>query len=236
MSYESFSLWVKSHKKLFKSYYSAFHMDLWAYQDGSPSYLNRKFDLEFKGKMECGGVKEKVFAIQVGDAIMVCESKKKIKYPFKIICLEGLTIREVEGLAIEINHVSEVYKKVLFYFEKEEEFRMWMSHLKIYEHDSLHSNYFTGEAIGTGKFSIVYKCVEKSTHKTFALKVIDIEKLTPQGRKAISNESETMKILNHPQIVKYKETIHTKNFEYIITEYIYGEDLFEYVKKRGSLN
>ena len=122
--------------------------------------------------------------------------------------------------------MAESYQNVIFHFEKSEDFREWMKNLKIYEHDSLHTNYFTGDVIGTGRFSIVYKCIEKATQKTYALKVIDLEKLTPQGRKFISNESETMKILNHPQIIKYKETLRTKNFEYIITEYIYGENLF----------
>lgn len=62
-----------------------------------------------------------------------------------------------------------------------------MNSLKIYQKDTLHSNYFTGEVIGTGKFSIVYKCIEKNTNKVYALKAIDLEKLTPQGRKAITN-------------------------------------------------
>lgn len=90
--------------------------------------------------------------------------------------------------------------------------------------------------IGTGKFSIVYKCIEKSTGKVFALKVVELEKLTKNAREAISNESEVLKILNHPQIVKYVDTIYSKTHEYIITEYIYGEDLYEYVRKRKFLN
>ena len=45
-----------------------------------------------------------------------------------------------------------------------------------------------------------------------------------------------MRIINHNLIVKYKETIMTKNYTYIITEYIPGEDLFEYVKKNGHLS
>lgn len=32
------------------------------------------------------------------------------------------------------------------------------------------------------------------------------------------------------------DTIYTKSHEYILTEYIYGEDLFEYVRKRKYLN
>ena len=45
-----------------------------------------------------------------------------------------------------------------------------------------------------------------------------------------------MRIINHPNIIKYKETILTKNSIYIITEYIPGEDLFQYVKRRKFLS
>jgi hypothetical protein len=37
----------------------------------------------------------------------------------------------------------------------------WIEHLKIYEGDSLQKKYIIGEAIGTGKFSIVYKCKDR---------------------------------------------------------------------------
>lgn len=30
LSYENFSNWIKEHKKLFKSYYSAFQTEIWA--------------------------------------------------------------------------------------------------------------------------------------------------------------------------------------------------------------
>lgn len=39
--------------------------------------------------------------------------------------------------------------------------------------------------IGTGKFSIVYKCIERSTEKQYALKVVELEKLTENARQAI---------------------------------------------------
>ena len=42
LHYNDFSSWIRSHKKLFKSYYSAFHTDIWEYQDGTPAYLNQK--------------------------------------------------------------------------------------------------------------------------------------------------------------------------------------------------
>ena len=45
-----------------------------------------------------------------------------------------------------------------------------------------------------------------------------------------------MKVLSHPQIIKYKDTIRSKSHIYIIAEYIYGKDLYEYVRKRKQLS
>lgn len=139
-------------------------------------------------------------------------------------------------MGIEISHCSDCYKNCILWFENQEEQRKWLEHLKMYERDSLHQNYITGETIGNGKFSIVYKCIEKKSGKVNALKVIDLSKLNEKSRKMISNESEIMKIINHQQVVKYIDTLRTKTHEYIITEYIYGEDLYEYVRKRDFLN
>ena len=35
-----------------------------------------------------------------------------------------------------------------------------------------------------------------------------------------------MKILEHPQIIKYNTTIRSKEHIYIIAEYVYGRDLY----------
>jgi serine/threonine protein kinase len=60
--------------------------------------------------------------------------------------------------------------------------------------------------------------------------------LNAQAIATLNNESEIMKIISHPQIVKYQETIRSKAHIYIIAEYIYGNDLYEYVKKRKRLS
>lgn len=70
--------------------------------------------------------------------------------------------------------------------------------------------------IGTGKFSIVYRCTEKATGKSYALKDISTEKLDAQAIATIDNESEIMKILKHPQIVNYNTTIRSKDRIYIV--------------------
>jgi serine/threonine protein kinase len=45
-----------------------------------------------------------------------------------------------------------------------------------------------------------------------------------------------MKIISHPQIVKYQQTIRSKAHIYIIAEYIEGKDLYQFVKERKHLS
>lgn len=51
----------------------------------------------------------------------------------------------------------------------------------------------------------------------------------------LRNETEILKILKSPQFVKQVETIITKRTIYIVSEYVYGEDLYEYVRRKRRL-
>lgn len=44
-----------------------------------------------------------------------------------------------------------------------------------------------------------------------------------------------MQVLSHPFLLEFKECIQTKTHMYIITEFVRGVDLFEYVKKKCFL-
>ena len=47
----------------------------------------------------------------------------------------------------------------------------------------------------------------------------------------LRHETEIMKILKSQSAIKHYDTVFSKSKLYIVTEYIYGEDLFDYVKK-----
>ena len=53
-----------------------------------------------------------------------------------------------------------------------------MDHLKYYKGSSVSQMFDMGEKIGVGKFSVVYKCREKSTNEEYAIKVIESLKLS----------------------------------------------------------
>ena len=49
-TYEQFSEWISAHKKLFQSYYTNFHVDIWSYYENEPIFLNN-IEKSFEGKL-----------------------------------------------------------------------------------------------------------------------------------------------------------------------------------------
>lgn len=45
-----------------------------------------------------------------------------------------------------------------------------------------------------------------------------------------SHESAIMRIISHPLLLEFKESVQTKNHVYIVTELVRGKDLFDFVR------
>jgi serine/threonine protein kinase len=91
-----------------------------------------------------------------------------------VICLEGLTVlRKYEssnGFAISISHRDGIYEEKKVYFKNEKLLLDWMELLKFYKGASVHELYEIREKIGTGKFSLVYRCKNLAEGQWYALK------------------------------------------------------------------
>ena len=88
--------------------------------------------------------------------------------------------------------------------------------------------YELGENLGSGAFSAVYKCIEKSSGKTRAVKIVKKQGLSKQHTNNSNKlqEIQVLKLLDHPNIIKiYKGFEDSKNF-YIVMEYCEGGELF----------
>lgn len=91
-TFQQFDEWIRSHSKLFQSYYTGFHIDVWSYCDGEPNFLN-KMDTNFNANMKQGDEIKEVFAILAGDMLIIADDFKSRKNPTKVVCLDGLTMR-----------------------------------------------------------------------------------------------------------------------------------------------
>lgn len=94
------------------------------------------------------------------------------------------------------------------------------------------------EVLGVGSTSICHRCVERSTGKNFACKLIDKVKIEEQFEGMLDQfrtEIESLKVLQHPNIVKLYDVYTTATKMYIVMEYMPGGELFDYIVQKGTL-
>ena len=99
------------------------------------------------------------------------------------------------------------------------------------------SFYLYGRRIGQGAFGKVNLGLNVLTGRVVAIK--SFNKTSPNynddNRNKILYETNLMKRLNHPSIVRILETFETNEYMLIIMEYINGGNLYSFVKKRRKL-
>ncbi|XP_035855992.1 serine/threonine-protein kinase DCLK2 isoform X4 [Sander lucioperca] len=86
--------------------------------------------------------------------------------------------------------------------------------------------YKVGKVIGDGNFAVVKECVERSTGKEFALKIIDKAKCTGKEH-LIENEVAVLRKVKHPNIIMLIEEVDTPSELYLVMELVKGGDLFD---------
>ncbi|XP_009467077.1 PREDICTED: serine/threonine-protein kinase DCLK2 [Nipponia nippon] len=100
--------------------------------------------------------------------------------------------------------------------------------------------YKVGKVIGDGNFAVVKECVERSTGKEFALKIIDKAKCCGKEH-LIENEVSILRRVKHPNIIMLIEEMDTPAELYLVMELVKGGDLFDaitsstkYTERDGS--
>ncbi|XP_061737209.1 serine/threonine-protein kinase DCLK2 isoform X2 [Nerophis ophidion] len=86
--------------------------------------------------------------------------------------------------------------------------------------------YAIGKVIGDGNFAVVKECVERSTGKEFALKIIDKAKCSGKEH-LIENEVAVLRRVKHPNIVMLVEELDTPTDLCLVMELVKGGDLFD---------
>ncbi|XP_064417708.1 serine/threonine-protein kinase DCLK2 isoform X3 [Latimeria chalumnae] len=86
--------------------------------------------------------------------------------------------------------------------------------------------YKIGKVIGDGNFAVVKECVERSTGKEFALKIIDKAKCSGKEH-LIENEVAILRRVKHPNIIMLIEEVDTSSELYLVMELVKGGDLFD---------
>ncbi len=101
---------------------------------------------------------------------------------------------------------------------------------------TLDNRYEIIEVIGVGGMSVVYKARCNRLNRYVALKVLKDEYSADESlRRQFHDESQSVAILSHPNIVSVYDVSHFEDTEYIVMELIDGITLKEYLKRRGVL-
>jgi len=93
-------------------------------------------------------------------------------------------------------------------------------------------NYELKDELGKGAFSIVRKCVQRSTGLEFAAKIINTKKLSQRDFQKLDREARICRKLNHPNIVRLHDSIQEEGFHYLIFDLVTGGELFEDIVAR----
>uniref|UniRef100_A0A8C6P545 Serine/threonine-protein kinase DCLK2 n=1 Tax=Nothobranchius furzeri TaxID=105023 RepID=A0A8C6P545_NOTFU len=91
---------------------------------------------------------------------------------------------------------------------------------------SIADRYKIGRVLGDGNFAVVRECVERSTGREYALKVINKEKCKGKEH-MIQSEVSILRRVKHPNIVLLIEEMDTRSELYLVMELVKGGDLFD---------
>ncbi|XP_059400452.1 serine/threonine-protein kinase DCLK1-like isoform X5 [Carassius carassius] len=91
---------------------------------------------------------------------------------------------------------------------------------------SISDRYKVGRMIGDGNFAVVHECVEHSTGRAYALKIINKGKCRGKEH-MIQNEVAILRRVKHPNIVLLIEEMDTYSELYLVMELVKGGDLFD---------
>uniref|UniRef100_A0A8C8HJF5 calcium/calmodulin-dependent protein kinase n=1 Tax=Oncorhynchus tshawytscha TaxID=74940 RepID=A0A8C8HJF5_ONCTS len=83
-----------------------------------------------------------------------------------------------------------------------------------------------------GAFSVVRRCVKKSSGQEFAAKIINTKKLSARDHQKLDREARICRLLKHSNIVRLHDSISEEGFHYLVFDLVTGGELFEDIVAR----
>ncbi|XP_072037970.1 calcium/calmodulin-dependent protein kinase type II delta chain-like [Amphiura filiformis] len=88
------------------------------------------------------------------------------------------------------------------------------------------------EELGKGAFSVVRRCVRKSSKDEYAAKIINTKKLSARDFQKLEREARICRKLQHPNIVRLHDSIAEEGYHYLVFDLVTGGELFEDIVAR----
>eukprot|EP01016_Furgasonia_blochmanni_P053259 TRINITY_DN857_c0_g1_i1.p1 TRINITY_DN857_c0_g1~~TRINITY_DN857_c0_g1_i1.p1 ORF type:complete len:491 (+),score=135.95 TRINITY_DN857_c0_g1_i1:185-1657(+) len=154
------------------------------------------------------------------------ELKRNLVDRLQLQGLKKLRLFNTEGMEILEDDLEIIKGNDVLFFSKGEDFDIMTSF----------HEYEVKQRLGEGGFGKVYLGVHKETQEQVAIKLVTIPIRSANDIEQVFAEGETLKHLNHDNIVKVLKVLVLRNMHMvIIMEYLQGGELSNYVKQRGKL-
>lgn len=99
--------------------------------------------------------------------------------------------------------------------------------------EDITSVYTFERRLGTGRFGVVNQVsLNKDPNKKFAVKSVQIESILSE-LELIENELDILRLVDHPNIIKYYETYNDGKYLHMVTELCTGGELFDHIVRKG---
>ena len=94
--------------------------------------------------------------------------------------------------------------------------------------------YILGRTLGRGSYSKVKLGTHRKTGEQVAVKILEKKHLdeSPQNLQKVEQEIRLLRLVNHPNILRLLEVIHSRKFLFLVLEYIPGGELFQMLRKQ----
>jgi serine/threonine protein kinase len=96
--------------------------------------------------------------------------------------------------------------------------------------------YLIVDSIGQGGMGQVFKAEHNILGRVVAIKVLPLNKTTPDAVTNFTHEIRALASLDHPRLVRALDAGHDGNVYYLVTEYVPGSDLRKLVRRNGPLD
>ncbi|KAJ6873128.1 serine/threonine-protein kinase ATG1a isoform X3 [Populus alba x Populus x berolinensis] len=96
-------------------------------------------------------------------------------------------------------------------------------------------DYILGSRIGWGSFAVVWRSIHRFSGLQVAVKEIDKKLLSPKVSENLLKEISILSTINHPNIIRFLESIETEDRIFLVLEYCEGGDLAVYIQRHGKV-
>ena len=205
--------------------------------------MNNESDLKLEGCLctrskKTGKLKKAWYVVEKKEmycyAMQTDKAYKKMRSLMSCFIKEELPEKTEEKIMIfpfTIVYTNALSKK--YYAESKIEYVKWCDTIKqMIGYSNLTDYYDIKEVLGQGKFGVVKVAIHKKSTKRVAVKMLKKSTMGEKDLELVRNEIETLKMCQHPNIIKLLDIFENVEFIYIVTEILEGGDLFAYLEKR----